>query len=306
MKKSTYKKKKTQRIDKMSDKHHQYYDLAARLLSTAGLNRFEVNKRIKIDEKADDVIDLEIDLHRLTTDETEIILLKLLNSRALKIKTMTLIHGFNHGIILKDYLKYDFSSDRISAKSSDSINPGITILKIKPWGKNKSKYGQGIKQKAKKENREVKYKCVPGIEEEKNDARFKLEMIKENVKASNIKSKNYNDIFSSVLTDKEKEYSEAIFNYNFDLNVFLNNLVEFYIFDEIIHIKIRYKKKAIDEVINLVEKVTAQKEDKKFVIMIEVSKDVMKQMKNGKNFTSKMYYKCDLDDWNLLISNMTQ
>jgi len=304
MTKSTNKKKNTQPKDRTLDNNSRYYDLLATLLSTTGLNKFEVNKRIKVEVKVGEVIDLEIDLHRLTADDTERILLKLLNSRALKIRTITLIHGFNRGIILKEYLRYDFGSDRISAKVSDSTNEGITILKIKPWDKNKSKHGQVIKQKLKSKNRGLTKESVAGIEDEKNDARFKLEMIKENVKASNIKSKNYNDEFSSVLTDNEKQYSEEIFNYDFNLNFFMNNLLEFCIFEETNHIRIRYKKKAIDEVITLIKKLTENKEDKKFVIMIEVAKGVMKQMKNEKHLGSEDYFDYDLEDNSLVISNV--
>jgi hypothetical protein len=129
-------------------------------------------------------------------------------------------------------------------------------------------------------------------------------MIKENIKGTNIKSKNYNYKFSSVLTDKEKQYSEEIFNYDFELNFFMNNLLEFCVFDEIIHIRIRYKKKTIDELIRLVKKLTDNKEDKKFVIVIEVAKVVIKQMNNGKRLSSEDYFECNLEDNSLVISNV--
>lgn len=304
MAKSTYKKKNAQPKSRVLDRESQYDDLLATLLSSVGLNKFEVNKRFKVGVKDDGVIDLEIDLHRLRADDTESILLKLLSSRALNIRTITLIHGFNHGIILKEYLKYDFNNDRISAKMNDSTNEGITILKIKPWDKKKSKHRQVIKQQAKSGNRGLDKKYVPGIEEAKNDARFKLQMIKENLKATKIKSRKYNDEFSSVLTDMEKQYSKEIFNYDFDLNFFMNNLLEFCIFEEITYMKIRYKKKTMDEVVNLVEKLTENRADEKFIIMFEVAKVVMKRLDNENILASKDYVKCEFQDHSLVISNV--
>jgi hypothetical protein len=111
-------------------------------------------------------------------------------------------------------------------------------------------------------------------------------------------------VFSSILTNEEKQYSEDIYNYDFDLNFFMNNLQEFYAFEKVIHIRIKFKKKPIDEVINLVKKLTENKENEKFVILIEVAKVVLKQIRNENFNDSKYYFKCNLKDHSLVITNI--
>jgi hypothetical protein len=307
MRKSPRKKKNIQTKGRKSDLQAYYVDLLASLLSSTGLNKFEVNRRIKFEVKADGLLDLEIDLHGLTTDDTESVLSKLLNSKSLKLRTITLIHGYNHGTLIKDYIRYDVISDRIASKMNDSANEGITILKIKPPYIDELNHEQGKKQKPTSKNQKptrknqgLKKTPLIGIEEVKNDTGFILEMIKETIKSSTVKSKKYNDDFRPILTDQEQAYSEEIFKYNFDLIFFVNHLREFYIFEETTYIKIRYKKKSIEEVMNCIHQLTENKDDKKLVVIIEVDKAVMKQMKSNNIISSEKDFMYEFDD-NLLI-----
>lgn len=303
MKKRTHKHKKNQRKNSTLNGQGHIHDLLGTILSSAGLNKYEVNKRIKVDEKADKELDLEIDLHRLTAEETDRLLSTLLGSKKLKLRTLTLIHGFHHGMVLKEYINYDFRHDRVAAVISDALNEGITHLKVTPWETGVLKAEKAHKRQSKKVTNQHKKTFVPGIEEEKNDAKFVLEMIKENVRASHIKSKKYNDAFSSVLNDQEKKYSEAIFSYEFDLSFFMNHLLEFCVYEEKTYMRIRYKKKSMDELTSLMNKLTENKEGTKVVIVIELGKAVLKQINNVNNLGAGDNYDYALKDNGLVISN---
>ncbi len=304
MAKSKYKKKKAQLKDTTLTHHSKYFDLLTRLLSTSGLNKYEINKRIKMDVKAEGAIHLEIDLHRLTVEDTERLILKLLNSKALNISRVTLIHGFNHGNILKETIKYDLTHERISAKVSDSMNEGITVLTIKPWDQKEQIQRQVKNKQAKRDHKRLNETSIAGIEEEKSDAKFILEMMKESVKASGIKSKIFNEAFSPILSDKEKDYSEAIVDYELQLTFFLNHLQEFCVYEDTYYMRIGYKKKSVDEIDQLVKKLTDNKSDRKYVITIDLGKVSMKKLKQDHPLGFKGYFKCFLDDQGLLLSNI--
>lgn len=296
--------KKPQGKKKSLDEKAHYYELLTTLLSATGLNKFEIKKRFAIEVIADKGLDLEIDLHRLTPEETKRILSKLLASRNLKLKKITLIHGFHHGVVLKDYINYEFSHDRVSAIMRDSLNEGITHLKVSPWKELDLKAGKTIKAKSKKASHQMDSKPFAGLEDAQNDAKFVLEMMKEKLRACSIKSKIYNDDFGPVLTVKEKQYSEDIFKYAFDIRFFMTHLREFCVYEDTVYMKIRYKKKSMDEVISLIKELTENKADKKYVIVIEVTKSIMKHMTKNVWMSEEDLFDYELKEHCLVISNV--
>ncbi len=82
---------------------------------------------IEYDEYGELIITVE--LHGLTVSETK----KIINGILLLINepfTLKLIHGYNHGTALKEYIHKDLHNKRIVEKYCYPYNPGETILTI--------------------------------------------------------------------------------------------------------------------------------------------------------------------------------
>lgn len=80
--------------------------------------------RITIEKDTDAVL---VDLHNMGTKDAKILLNNIinLNRNGCVIKV---IHGYNHGIALKDMINGRFNNPRINTKEEHEKNKGMTIL----------------------------------------------------------------------------------------------------------------------------------------------------------------------------------
>lgn len=94
------------------------------------LTKEEMN-RVKIKKNDKTNIDkLVVDLHQLGTKKAMILINNIINLNREECE-IEAIHGYNHGIALKDMINQRFYNPRITEKKSVAKNLGITILACK-------------------------------------------------------------------------------------------------------------------------------------------------------------------------------
>lgn len=71
----------------------------------------------------------ELDLHGKTLEDAYAELIYTINSVDLSYKSILVVHGFNLGTVLKDYIRRDFISDAVTEKVN--IDAGRTLLRLK-------------------------------------------------------------------------------------------------------------------------------------------------------------------------------
>jgi len=87
------------------------------------LNRFAVT----VNEDGEIVI--RVDLHHLTKKVAEKVLQSIISVNRFPF-TLDVIHGYNHGTVLLEMIRNEFSHQRIQRIYSNSYNPGETYLVI--------------------------------------------------------------------------------------------------------------------------------------------------------------------------------
>lgn len=70
---------------------------------------------------------ITVDLHGLGTCDSNILLNNIINLNREQ-HEIRVIHGFNHGIALKDMINRRFNNARIIGRTINPNNPGMTIL----------------------------------------------------------------------------------------------------------------------------------------------------------------------------------
>lgn len=70
---------------------------------------------------------ITVDLHGLGTCDSNILLNNIINLSRDECE-IRVIHGFNHGVALKDMINRRFNNARITGRTVDPKNPGMTIL----------------------------------------------------------------------------------------------------------------------------------------------------------------------------------
>ena len=88
------------------------------------LNKEDI-QRIKVSEG-----NITVDLHNLGTKDAMILINNIININRDECN-IRLIHGYNHGIALKDMINSRFKNPRIVKKQAVSGNLGMTILACK-------------------------------------------------------------------------------------------------------------------------------------------------------------------------------
>lgn len=71
--------------------------------------------------------EITVDLHGLGTKESIVLLNNIININMDSCK-IRVIHGYNHGVALKDMVNQRFCNQRITERFTSKKNPGITIL----------------------------------------------------------------------------------------------------------------------------------------------------------------------------------
>lgn len=85
--------------------------------------------RVRIYQENDGVNIVEIDLHGLNKKHAAKIISNVILMYRFSFR-LILIHGYNHGTALKEYIWNDFNNSRIKDKRCPMNNPGITYLTI--------------------------------------------------------------------------------------------------------------------------------------------------------------------------------
>lgn len=94
------------------------------------LNKEDI-KRIKIKKNNEtNVEEFAVDLHNLGTKDAMVLVNNIINLNRDECE-IEVIHGYNHGIALKDMINSRFHNPRIMEKKSVARNMGITILACK-------------------------------------------------------------------------------------------------------------------------------------------------------------------------------
>ena len=74
-------------------------------------------------------VEMTIDFHRLSVNQAEKLLNKIINGSSDILLILTIIHGYNNGIKLKEIVK-NWNEPRIQNKTTYAHNPGRTTLLI--------------------------------------------------------------------------------------------------------------------------------------------------------------------------------
>ncbi len=85
--------------------------------------------RVNISEESDGTKTIMVDLHGLNRKSAAKMISNIIAMFMFPFN-LVLIHGYNHGTVLKEYIAYDLNNPRITKKSTPYNNPGITYLTI--------------------------------------------------------------------------------------------------------------------------------------------------------------------------------
>lgn len=196
-------------------------------------------------------LNLSIDFHEHTLNEVSILFSKLIRFCADYYTELTVIHGYNNGTVLRDYLR-SYLNENIISRETDIDNDGITIFKIyneklieqRHERENKKRIAKITKLEAKKKSLEemlksnevfisdiVKYETrkrekIEEIEREeakkfreKSDEEYKayekekLTKVAE-LERNKILAKQDEDVLLSKLSDEQKQYYIKLKNGN--------------------------------------------------------------------------------------------
>jgi len=91
------------------------------------MTKDEIN-RIKISEN-DSGVDVQVDLHELRKPQAIRFLKNILNLITGPFK-LSVIHGYNHGTVLKNYVNNELQNKRIIERHVLPYNMGVTVLNI--------------------------------------------------------------------------------------------------------------------------------------------------------------------------------
>lgn len=299
--KEKYKKVIKQTNSNYPPKMKEVYNILNKALQNTGLNNYEIKNNIVVTTNVRQELDLQIDLHSLTLEVANNVLLNILNITQLSINQIKLIHGYNKGTILKNFIVNDFTHSRIYKKEVDATNEGITLLKLKAIDKSTTKKKKVNIKSLNNNSTSPKEKKNESIEAIKDAADFILVMIKEKVRNCDIISKEFNKIYESVLNEDECKYCNNIFNYNFELGFFLESLREFYEYKDTQYMKVSYKKKNYDECTVLLEKLIAKFAKSKIECVIKVDKNIGKKLQIKYNGLNDTHYQISLLEHNEVL-----
>lgn len=89
----------------------------------------ETTGRIKVEETYEGLPIIKVDLHGMNRNSACRFI-----SNIIKINRfpflLDIIHGYNHGTVLKEMIIHEFFSTRVANKECPSWNPGETLMKI--------------------------------------------------------------------------------------------------------------------------------------------------------------------------------
>ena len=86
-------------------------------------------KRITVRETEDSLAYIDVDLHGMTRRQAERLVKNIINVNRGKF-ILNVIHGFNHGTVLKDMMMTNKWSSRVVDRNCPAWNPGQTLLTI--------------------------------------------------------------------------------------------------------------------------------------------------------------------------------
>ena len=85
--------------------------------------------RVNINEDKKGIKTIIVDLHGFDRKRTAKMISNIIAMFMFPFN-LVLIHGYNHGTVLKEYIAYELNNPRIAKKTSPYYNPGITYLTI--------------------------------------------------------------------------------------------------------------------------------------------------------------------------------
>ena len=85
--------------------------------------------RIRTEEDEDGIIKVIIDLHGMSKKNAIRMITNIMVLFRFKFR-LEVVHGYNHGTVIKEYIYNELISNRIISKTSPFYNPGVTDLMI--------------------------------------------------------------------------------------------------------------------------------------------------------------------------------
>lgn len=216
------------------------YSKLVETLSSTTMSLHEI-KTIKVTKSLNKSIDMsyaiELDVHGYSVTQVNEILLKILSIKSPYIASIKIIHGYNMGRGIKDFLTLEFNHERVTSKIPDSGNLGITNLYVRqiPKSNNKKK---SIKKILKKPIVKSSSKNSKELFDE-ND--FLLTMIKEKIRGVSSGSRNFDYTYSKFLLEEEYNYCKGIAEFEIDVNFFVNHVMGYYQEGEKKHLLLKIK-----------------------------------------------------------------
>lgn len=89
----------------------------------------EEKDRIQITTKEGEKIQISVDMHGLNANKAK----KFLNNLIVMLRgefELKIIHGYNHGTVIKEIIWNEYKNSKIKEKIADATNLGVTYLSV--------------------------------------------------------------------------------------------------------------------------------------------------------------------------------
>lgn len=217
---------------------------------------------------------IELDVHGYTVDQVQEILNKLLGIRGLYIQSISIIHGYRLGSIIKDYLSLEYNHHRLRLTKPDQSNLGVTHLMIEPEDK------PAVSKKIR-----VKKKTAPIVKQKEgveafDENSFKLQMIQEKVKSNTGSDTRFNKAYLEFLNSEEAEFCKELAELGLLVQDFEHRLRGFYKSGETCFIMIAIK--SVDQIkkSGILDSILNNWSDRDYVLIIQVRKQQRIKVEN--------------------------
>ncbi|MCF8020305.1 MAG: Smr/MutS family protein [Vallitaleaceae bacterium] len=239
-----------------------------KVLEPSCLNSTQIKKLVTYQIDAHDQINLKADLHGLTLEEVKTIIQLLVDSKKLKVRVLELVHGYNRGSVLKDYIEKDFSHIRLENKIKGLSNEGITKLYLKPWH-DVANLETKHKTKAKKsilDSNQIQEQTEDDIS---NLRLFELTMIKETIKRAKVHRSMTVEALEPFLYHENLDILMPLLGIDLNKEELLFRIQNIYTYEGALIVMIKTKKMQLNDVKDLVTKLLKMKREQPIVLKLE-------------------------------------
>jgi len=239
-----------------------------KVLEPSCLNSAQIKKLVTYQTDAHDQISLKADLHGLTLEEVKTIIQLLFDSKKLKVRALELVHGYNRGSVLKDYIEKDFSHIRLENKIKGLSNEGITKLYLKSWH-DVANLETKHKTKAKKPILDTNRIQEQTEDDIRNLRLFELTMIKETIKRAKVNHSMTVEALEPFLNQEHLDILMPLLSIGLNKEELLFRIQNIYTYEGALIVMIKTKKMQLNDTKDLVTKLLKMQMEQLIVLKLE-------------------------------------